>query len=121
MNQLVTINLHNETLEFIKGDKSEYWIVIKRICENLKIEYSRQLKRIKSDKRLTVVHMYYGSKDGKERAMSCLSYEDFWCWLSSINPKKVKTSTAEILYKYHHLLKKSLEYWFHDKTEINND
>lgn len=108
MNQLISINIHNESIDFIKDSFSECWVVVRRICENIDLHLETQIKRIKRDGRFNYTVKRTVAEDGKEREMFCLAYEDFWGWLFSINPRRVKKTTAEKLTKYYKLMKKSI-------------
>ena len=108
MNELIAINLHDENLEFVKDNFSECWVVVRRICENIGLASHRQIDRIKNDERFNWQLMLSVAEDGKNREMFCLAYEDFWGWLFSINPKRVKKQTAEKLNKYYKQMKHSI-------------
>lgn len=71
------------------GDK---FVAIKPVCEILKIDWSAQLKKLKSDSLMnsTMAVIATVGADDKEREMICLPLEMFPMWLVKINPVNFK-------------------------------
>lgn len=94
---------------FFLSAKGTWWIAIKPICEVLEIDYSRQLRTLKSDRKLgqlwslqTIV-----ATDGRLREMVCLPEFPLYGWLFKINSESLaleeyQWKCYELLYNYFH-------------------
>lgn len=76
------------------------YIPVRRLCENLGVDWKSQHARLKSDPKFNCGDITIVGKDGKNREMLCLNERDCHAWLFSINANKVKRSLKEKLLRY---------------------
>lgn len=84
----------NDRTIYFKEINGEYYIAIKPICEILNVDYSRQLRTMKSDEILSLVWSLETIPDKRNRPqnMVCLPERYIYGWLFSIksNSKELK-------------------------------
>jgi hypothetical protein len=97
---LVRVDFHGDTLECVERD-GKVWVSIKRVCEVIGIDHSRQIRKLRDDECCTVDEMSTVGQDGKIREMSMLELKFLAGWLFTISPGKVKQELRDklILYK----------------------
>lgn len=111
-NKIYKLDVCGTDVQTVQDDNGKKFVVIRRICENLGLIYSRQLQKIKRDSKFNCVHMYTVGKDYKKRKIVCLPIEQYEGWLFSINSKKVKEESKELLIKYQSISMKALHnFW----------
>ncbi len=76
------------------------WVSIRRECENLGLDFSNQLKKLKSKAWAVVVENTTTGSDGKTYQMVCCDLDTLPGWLFSIDARKVKESIREKLARY---------------------
>ena len=86
-----------------------WWIAIKPICDALNVDYSRQLRTLKSD---TILGQLWSletivAADGKLRKMVCLPEKFVYGWIFNIDSSSLKLhdykwKCYELLYNYFH-------------------
>lgn len=86
---LLRISFHGDTIECVRSDDGQAYVVIKRVCENLGIAYQPQIAKLQEAKWATVTMIVTVGNDGKSREMACLNMVAVPKWLSDINPKKI--------------------------------
>jgi len=100
-NQLKEIAKINQ-VSILVSENHEKLVPIRPICDALGIDFQSQLKKIKVDELLgsTVVLSPTVGADKKLREMACLPAVFVFGWLSTINPKNVKSEAKEAVIKY---------------------
>lgn len=71
--------------------KNDYLVALKRACENLGIDYSGQLQRLKTQPWATVGVIPTVADDGKEREMACIDRQTLVMWLATIDTARLKS------------------------------
>ncbi|WP_281952006.1 phage antirepressor N-terminal domain-containing protein [Nitrosophilus kaiyonis] len=94
-NDFVSIAANKSGIVNEKG----YFIVVKRVCENLKLHYETQFKKLKSNPTYKTQLVEVSTKGGKQKAF-CIPLSKLYAWLYTINPKRVKPEVREKLLKY---------------------
>lgn len=102
------LQFNGKTIFFLAKD-GQYWIGIKPICEVLEINFSRQLRTLKSDEILgqlwskqTIV-----GADGKLRKMVCIPERYVYGWIFSLRSEsqellKYKRDCYNLLFEHFH-------------------
>lgn len=107
MQKTKILQINNNTIYFnyIEG---QWWIAIKPICQALGVDYSRQLRTLKSDVFLGAVWSLQTIQVGvQKREMACLPERFIYGWVFSLNSNselliKYKMKCYDILYDYFH-------------------
>jgi len=110
MNKQVSkfLEFNGKTLVFLSVN-GDYWVALKPICEALNVDYSRQLRTLKSDLifgQLWSLQTMVGA-DNKSRRMTSLPEKWIYGWLMSVqsaSPELIeyKKLCYEILNEYFH-------------------
>jgi len=104
--KLEVVKFHDDFLEVVKvaGNGAvgkvagQYWVSVKKVCENLGIDFKYQKNKLKSDE--------YEAKlvkvltNGGVQEVFCIPLEKLNGWLFSINPNRVKPEVKEKLIAY---------------------
>lgn len=130
LNKYIIMNTHEKFLKFngktifFQSYDGNFWIAIKPICEVLNVDYSRQLRTLKSDEVLGDVWSLQTMHDTKNRLqkMASLPEKYIYGWIFSLQSnspelKSYKKECYDILYNHFHgaitgrkeLLKKKVE------------
>lgn len=89
MNGTLTISFHGMQVQVIKGDDKYYWIPVKKICDNIGIDFQKQLTKIKDSEVMTCIyHMVYSG--GQKRRVFCLRKDFLGFWLATLQTKSIK-------------------------------
>lgn len=95
---IVSIPFHSQTLQAVaKNDSNEWAIAMKPVCENLSIDFSGQLKRLKRQPWATVGVMTTVGSDGKLRDMVMLDRQTFVMWLATVEVSRIKSNDVRNL------------------------
>jgi len=95
---MMTVEFDGDTLIAIKvGD--EIWVVIKRVCEALRLDYSSQLSKLKSCAWAGVAKFTIPSAGGTQRA-NCIPLKRLPMWLATIELNKVSPDIRAKLERY---------------------
>jgi hypothetical protein len=95
---IVTIDFDGDTLIAVKiGD--EIWVVIKRVCEPLRVDYSGQLSKLKTCAWAGVEKFSIPSAGGTQRA-NCIPLKRLPMWLATIEVNKVSPDIRAKLERY---------------------
>lgn len=90
MSQLLHVAFHGDTIDCVRNNDQDAFVVIRKVCENLGIDESSQRKKLQAAVWATTVNITAVGGDGKSREMACLRIDAVPMWLAGINPKKVK-------------------------------
>ena len=89
MSNIITINFYNDEIIAIEKD-STIIVPIKRIIENLELDWDSQKKRIYRDSILSVSKvMATLETNAGPRETVCLPLKYMYSWLMKLNPSKV--------------------------------
>ena len=78
----------------------QYWVSVKRVCENLGLQYETQFKKIKSDAESFEPQLIEVKTNGGVQKVFCIPLSKLNGWLFSINPNRVKPEVREKLIAY---------------------
>lgn len=98
-NELVQVPFHGDTLEAVQDERG-VWASLRRMCEALGLDFSRQLQKLKAKPWATVGFMSTVAADGKGRDVSCLHLDSVPMWLATIEPSRVKPEVRPKLELY---------------------
>lgn len=94
---LTAIPFHGQTILAQQDGNGTVHVALKPICDNMDIDYSSQLKRLKRQEWATVVMMTTVGADGKNRDMTAIDRRTFAMWLATIDTARVKNEDARNL------------------------
>jgi len=105
--QFKQIQFKDDFLEVIKiagyraVDKveNEYYVSVKKVCENLGIDFKRQKEKLKSDETFEA-RLIKAPTTGGVQEVFCIPLDKLNGWLFTINPNKVKAEAKEKLIAY---------------------
>ena len=92
MNELVTVNFNGQDLLATKDESGNVLVGMKTVCENIGLDWSAQLKRIKADEILnsSMAVIATTAQDGKNYDVVALPNDLLNGWLFGIDDKRVK-------------------------------
>ena len=93
--ELITVG--NCTLEATCQDGMPY-VNLRRICDDLGIDYSGQLQKLKSARWAGVANISTPDKRGRPQNQAFISADTIPMWLATINANKVADEVKPILY-----------------------
>jgi hypothetical protein len=109
--QVVEVEFHGDSIQTVEHEGMLY-IPIKRICQNLGLDYASQLEKIKKDGSFNYRVIPIVAEDGKLREMVCLPVDQLAGFFFLISPNKVKMEAKPKLITYRKECVKALnEYW----------
>ncbi len=119
MNQIQIVpfdtDIFHDVIEVVTMPDGRDGAVLKRLCENLETDFSRQLKKVKNNPLASMVMMSIETPAGPRETWVIPVNKIAW-WLSTINAKKVKASLSPKLLKYQEALADVLDAWCRGKT-----
>ncbi len=100
MCKLQTVPFNGRRIISLEKDGVVY-VPIKRLCENLGIDWDPQRVKLSSDSKFSYLVIKATGSDRKQYEMGCLPFKKLNGWLFSINPKRIKNpSIKEKIVKY---------------------
>ncbi len=107
MNSLQVIKFKDDFLEVVTvaGDgavakiDNDYFVSVKKVCENLSIKSERQIQKLKSDEAYEA-RLIEAQTNGGVQKVFCIPLDKLNGWLFSINPNKVKPEVKQKLIAY---------------------
>lgn len=114
MNGLVHVPFNGQTIDAARVEgKNDYLVALKRACENLGVDYSGQLQRLKTQPWATVGVIPTVADDGKKRDMVCIDRQTLVMWLATIDTSRLKSSEArDTVARYQRECAKALDAYF---------
>ncbi|MEY8461006.1 phage antirepressor N-terminal domain-containing protein [Eggerthellaceae bacterium 24-137] len=102
MSEIVHIQFAGCDVECIGGSEPmKYSVGLRRMCENMGLDYSAQLRRLNRQPWATVAIMTTVAEDGKFREMATIDRQTFVMWLATIDTGRVKSEQArEVIIRY---------------------
>jgi len=115
MQNVAEINFFGDSIIAIEKD-GEIFVPMKRICENLGIQWANQLSKITSDPLLSTGILEISILAGNRlQETTCLNLEEMYIWLVKINSSKVNPAISQKLLNYQTQVKKVIYDHFHPK------
>ncbi len=104
---LEVVKFHNDFLEVVRVAANnavgrvdgEYWVSVRKVCENLDIDFKYQHQKLKSDPAYDTKLIKVKTAGGMQE-MFCIPLEKLNGWLFTINPNKVKPEVKQKLIAY---------------------
>jgi hypothetical protein len=81
-------------------DNAGIWVSIKRMCEDIGLDYWTQLRKLKEAAWAVVVMMPTTGTDGKTYQMAMLRADCVAKWMADLNPKKVDPALRPAIEEY---------------------
>ena len=114
-----------EGVRIVVGGKPKVYVLLKRLCENLGVQFRSQIKKIPSwieeFGESTVTKMVTVAEDGKKREQLAIDLDFLPVFLMSIKTKKVKPELREKLRAYKREAKEVLARYFIDGEEASQE
>lgn len=85
---LVAIDFHGDQLLTFQKDGDPH-VAMRRVVENLGIDWGRQAKKLADDPRFTCGHMSTRDTLGRQQQMLAMPVAKLPLWLATINPNKI--------------------------------
>jgi hypothetical protein len=92
---------------------------LKPMCESVGIDYSNQLKKLRSKSWATIVLSTTVGADGRSREMAMIDRRTIPMWLAGIDENRVKEEARPILIALQSEAADALDAYFHDGGAIN--
>lgn len=99
MTSTAVIPFHGATIRAAE-QQGVIYIAVNPICEHLGIDLKTQLRKLERDAKFNHRHMTMVAADGKLRNMVCLPQDELLGWLYTINSRKVKAASRDLLLAY---------------------
>jgi len=110
-NQIEAIPFHGQVVQSVLVD-GKPTVAFKPMVENLGLDYSRQLKKLKSKSWATVTNIVTVGADGKNREMSCIDVRTLTMWLATIDENRVSEEARPLVVAYQAEVADAIEaYW----------
>jgi hypothetical protein len=88
--EIVNVPFYGDSIEAAHDTRDgSHFVSIRRVCENLNIDFSDQLRKLKDVHWATVVKITTVAQDGKRRELAFLPLSQVPAWLTHISPEKV--------------------------------
>lgn len=94
-------------------------VSLRHSCEPIGIDYSNQLRKLKSRSWATVVLMTTVADDGKAREMAMIDRRTFTMWLATIDTNRVNEQARPIIEAYQREAADALDRYFNEGGAIN--
>lgn len=114
---LIKVPFHGDTIEAVAKD-GPWMASLRRMCENLDVDYWTQLRKLKEKPWATVVIMPMVGADGKNREMAMIDRRTMTMWLANINPGKVKPELRSKIEAYQCEAADALDKYFNEDAAI---
>ncbi|WP_426727056.1 phage antirepressor N-terminal domain-containing protein [Corynebacterium auriscanis] len=110
-NQLASIPFHGQTVQSVQLD-GKPTVALKPIVENLGVDYSRQLKKLKEKSWANLSTVSVVAGDGKSREMTCIDLRTLTMWLATIDENRVSEEARPLVVAYQAEIADVIEsYW----------
>lgn len=94
-------------------------VALRPACEAIGLDYSRQLKKLRTKSWATVALKATAGADGKHREMAMIDRRTFTMWLATVEPARVADQTRPMLEAYQNEAADALDSYFHEGGAIN--
>lgn len=110
------VKVGSDEIEAVRGDGSQGWVVVKKICEVLGVDHSGQVARLKKQPWATMENISMVATDGKKRDQLCISSESTPMWLATIQTSRVNPKVKAKLIQFQKLAAKALADWAYGRN-----
>ncbi|NEG55431.1 phage antirepressor N-terminal domain-containing protein [Bifidobacterium platyrrhinorum] len=117
MNTIQNIPFHGDTIEAI-AQNGTWFASLRRMCENLGVDYSRQLQKLKEKPWAVVDIMPTTGADGKTYQMTMIDRRTTTMWLAGINAGKVREDLRAKIEAYQCEAADALDEYFNEGAAI---
>lgn len=117
-NQIAAIPFHGQTVQSVEVD-GKPTVAFKPMVENLGLDYSRQLKKLKGKSWATVSMINTVGADGKNREMSCIDLRTLTMWLATIDENRVNEEARPLVVAYQNEVADAIESYWSNGGAIN--
>jgi hypothetical protein len=97
---LVAVDFHGDTLEAVQDAGGAVWASLRRMCEGVGIDESKQRRKLKNKPWATTDLKSAVAQDGKRRELMMVHLDTIPMWLATIEPSKVKPEVRPKLERY---------------------
>jgi len=94
------VPFHGDTIQAVRGDGEQVWVVVKRVCETLGVREHDQAVKLKGKAWAVTGMIQATALDGKTYQTFCLSLDSLPIWLATIDVKRVKPEVRPKLIAY---------------------
>lgn len=117
-NQLASIPFHGQTVQSVQID-GKPTVALKPIVENLGVDYSRQLKKLKEKSWANLSTVSVVAGDGKSREMTCIDLRTLTMWLATIDENRVSEEARPLVVAYQAEIADVIESYWRNGGAIN--
>jgi hypothetical protein len=100
MNTITLVPFRGDQIEAIRMPDGTIYVSIRRICENLGVDFSGQLQKLKGYHWATVENFPTVAQDNKQREVALLPLFQLAAWLFTISPGRVAPHVVDKLKLY---------------------
>lgn len=112
------LTFHEDVLEAAPYGKT-WAVAFRRVCENLGVDYSNQLKKLKDRKWAVVVLSTTTGADGKTYQMTLIDRKTLTMWLATINPANIPNPLVrQKVELYQEEVAEAIDAYFHEGGAI---
>ena len=97
-------------------DGAGYLVALKPVCDAVGVDYSRQLKKLRTKAWATVALMPTVGADLRQREMAMIDRRTFTMWLATIDTNRVSPDAAPVLEAFQNDAADALDAHFHGAT-----
>lgn len=122
MSTLVRVPFHGDELEAVAED-GKVWVGLRKLCENLGVDMSSQLKKLRGESWACMVEMTTQAEgDGQRRVTTMVGLDTVPGWLFTVKAGKVKPEVRDKLDRYKRECARVLaDHFFNRKAEPETD
>jgi|GEM_PF-3455848 len=99
-NQLQLVSFYGDQIEAIQGRDGRIYVAVKRVCENLGIDFSRQIRKLREHAWSGMVEMSTPDLRGREQVTCVIPLDSLPMWMVTIHEGKVSPEIREKLRQY---------------------
>lgn len=116
---LVEVPFHNQTIFAQSQADGTITVALKRVCENIGIQYEAQYHRLQRTKWATMSITDMVGADGKNRSMVVIDRRTFTMWLATIDASRIKDpAVRELVELYQAEAADALDAYFNEGGAI---
>ncbi|BAQ32060.1 phage antirepressor N-terminal domain-containing protein [Bifidobacterium scardovii] len=115
---LVQVPFREDTIDAIKANNGNWFVSLRRMCENLGVDYASQYTKLKAYKWAVIVLNTMTGSDGKAYQMAMIDRRTMTMWLANITPSRVKPELREKIEAYQCEAADALDEYFNEGAAI---
>ena len=116
--ELVPVSVPGAAAIMAAQQGGRQWAALKPMCETLGIDYSAQLKRLKSRSWATVAMIATVAADGKDREMAMIDSKTVPLWLATVDETRVNADARPTLIAYQREAAGALDAYFNKRAIV---